>query len=67
MAIKNDGINVNKVNKDIYLRLVCDPTFLFFVKKYKFELFLNTIIKKTASKATSKPNKSCKSILEKKK
>ena len=64
MAIKNDGIKVNKVNKDIFLRLVCEPTFLFFVKKYKFKLFLNTIRRNIVSKITSKTNKTCKLIFE---
>ena len=64
MAIKNEGIKVNKVNKDMYLRLVWEPIFLFFVKKYKFELFLNTIKRNIVSKITSKTNKICKFIFE---
>ena len=45
--------------------LVLAPIFLFLVKKYKFELFLNTISRNTTSKATSKANKSCKFTFEK--
>ena len=63
--MRKDGIKVNEVNKEIYLRLVWEPTFLFFVKKYKFELFINTISKKIISKITSKTNKSCKLTFEK--
>ena len=58
-------MKVNKVNKDTYRRLVCAPTFFFFVKKYKFVLFLTTINKNTTSKITSKLNKICKSIFKK--
>jgi len=64
IAIRKDGINVNNVNKDIYRILVFEPTFLFFVKKYKLELFLKTIVKNTTSKIISKINKSCKLIFE---
>ena len=49
----------------MYRRLVLDPVFLFFVKKYKFELFLNTIIKNIISSVESKTSKSCKLIFEK--
>ena len=63
--MRKDGIKVNKVNSDMYRKLVCEPAFLVFVKKYKFEVFLNTIIKNTTSKITSNANNSCKLIFEK--
>ena len=56
---------MNNVNKDIYRRVVCEPTFLLLVRKYKLELFLNTINKNNISKTTSKINKICKLIFEK--
>ena len=65
IAIRKDGIKVKTVNKDIYRRLVFDPILFFLVKKYKFELFLNTIIKKTISKITSKIKRTCKLMSEK--
>ena len=65
IAIRNDGINVNKVNREIYLKLVLEPIFFFFIRKYKLELFLTTINKNTTSKITSKLNKICKSIFKK--
>ena len=58
-------LKVNKVNNDIYLRLVCEPTFLFFIVKYNFELFLNTINKNKINRTASKINKICKSIYKK--
>ena len=51
----------------MYRRLVFEPTFLFFIKRYRFELFLNTINKNNISKITSNINKSCKLIFEKNK
>ena len=65
MAIRKDGIKVNRENSDIYRKLILAPTFLFLVEKYKFELFLNTISKNAISRTISKVNKSCKLILEK--
>ena len=56
---------MNKVKREIYLKLVFEPIFFFFIKKYKLELFLNTIIKNKTNKITSKINKSCKLIFEK--
>ena len=58
-------MKVNKVNKDIYLTLVCAPTFFFFIEKYKFEHFLNTINKNAVSKITSKISRTCSLIFKK--
>ena len=65
IAIRNEGINVNKVNKEIYLKLVLEPVCLFLFKKYKVDPFLNIINKKIMSKTTSKINKNCKFRFEK--
>ena len=45
--------------------LVFEPTFLFFVKKYRFKLFLKIIKKKAKSKITSKTNRYFMSMCEK--
>ena len=57
MAIRKDGIKVNRENSDIYRKLILAPTFLFLVEKYKFELFLNTISKNAISRTISKVNR----------
>ena len=63
--MRKDGIKVNKVNSDMYRKLVCEPAFLVFVKKYRLDIFLNTIIKNITSRIMSKYIKSCKLISKK--
>ena len=65
-AIRKEGINVNKVNREIYLDLVLVPIFFVLFKKYRLDIFLKIINKKNISKITSIINKSCKLIFEKK-
>jgi len=65
IAIKKDGIKVNKVNMEIYLKLVREPIFLFLCKKYKLEPFLNIMNRNITSRTVSKINKTCKLMLKK--
>ena len=56
---------MNKVNKEIYLKLVLDPVLLFLFIRYNLKHFTNIIIKNNNNNNMSDINTNCKLMFKK--